>query len=260
MGPFRLTWHTPDAPAAAFATVLNARGDPRAIDGRSVRTNGRLTVQSYGGSFDHLRVQLPRGAQLIQDQPARSTDENPPTRFRSSRRRPMRISNGDPRRQIVLIDFLGEAARTVTIDLATEQPIGLEADSTVELSGMEVLGAVRQFGDVALTVAPDWQAHWDVGPHVRQVDLSEVDSLLQQPPVNAAFQYDREPWSLAVRVAARRFRVLVTPEHRLNFSPEEARLTVRLGLSGAWRTSVWISGESQGMGTNGRAGRVGRAG
>jgi hypothetical protein len=230
IGPVRLTWQTPDARMGEFATVLNAQGAVRvAIDGRSVRTNARLTVQSYGGSFDRLRVKLPRGAQLIHDQSKQNADENAAYQISLAPRTPEAgPPDGDLRRQIVLVEFSEKQRGPVTIDLATEQPIGLEADSTVELSGMEVLGAVRRFGDVALQVAPDWQAHWDVGPHVRQVDSSEVDSLLQQPPVTAAFQYDREPWSLAVHVAARKNRVLVTPEYRLNCSQDEARLTARL--------------------------------
>jgi hypothetical protein len=230
MGPLRLSWQTPQARAGAFATVLNAEGATRiAIDGRSVRTNARLTVQSYGGSFDRLRVLLPRGAQLVQSPSTPRADDNPEYQISLE---PMTsdagaANDGHPR-QAVLVEFPEQQRGPVTIDLATEQPIGLEPDSTVELGGMEVVGAVRQFGDVTLEVAPDWQVLWDLGPHVRQVDPSEVDSLLQQPDVTAAFQYDREPWSLAVRVAARRFRVLATPEFVLNCSPDEARLTIRL--------------------------------
>ena len=230
MGPFRLTWRTPEAAAGAFATVLNSQGAVRvAIDGRSVRTNARLTVQSYGGSFDRLRVQLPRSAQLIQDRATPSAEENPAYRISLEPLPPdAGPQNAGTRRPVVLVEFPDKQRGPVSIDLTTEQPIGLENDSTVELAGMEVLGAVRQFGDVTLQVAPDWQAHWDVGQHVRQVDPSEVDSLLKQPAITAAFQYDREPWSLSVRVAARKFRVLVTPEYRLDCSSDEARLSVRL--------------------------------
>ena len=156
MGPFRLTWRTPEAAAGAFATVLNSQGAVRvAIDGRSVRTNARLTVQSYGGSFDRLRVQLPRGAQLIQDRATPSADENPGYRISLEPLPPdAGPQNAGTRRQVVLVEFPDKQRGPVAIDLATEQPIGLENDSMVELGGMEVLGAVRQFGDVALQVAP----------------------------------------------------------------------------------------------------------
>ena len=62
---------------------------------------------------------------------------------------------------------------------------------------------MRQFGDVALEVADDWQARWQIGDHVRQVDTEELDSSLQQPNLSAAFQYDRQSWSLGVRVESR---------------------------------------------------------
>jgi hypothetical protein len=228
VGPLRLTWRTPESTASVFTTVFNVQGAIRvAIDGRSVRTNARLTVQSYGGSFDRLRVRLPYGAQLIQERPVQSTDENPAYRISLEPQSSERAA-AERSRQIVLVEFPEKQRGPAAVDLTTEQPIGLGKDSTVELAGMEVLGAVRQFGDVVLQVAPDWQANWDVGLNLRQVDPTEVDTSLQQPDVTAAFQYDREPWSLPVRVAARKFRVMVTPNYELECSPDEARLTVRL--------------------------------
>jgi hypothetical protein len=229
-GPVQLTWHTPDGTQGAFSTVLNAQGAIRvAIDGRSVRTHTRLTVQSYGSSFDRMRVQLPRGAQLIQDRPVSGAVSKPAYRISLE---PLSSNAGattpEFRRQIVLIEFPEKQRGPVAIDLVTEQPIGMGPGSAVELSGIEVLGAVRQFGDIALQVAPDWQARWDTGPHLRQVDPTEVDPLLQQPGITAAFQYDREAWSLPVRIEARKSRVVVTPEFRMDLASDEARLVVRL--------------------------------
>src|SRR6185503_20870677 len=61
-----------------------------------------------------------------------------------------------------------------------------------------------------------------------QVDPDELDTSLQRSDLTAAFQYDRQPWSLAVRVSPRQSRVHVTPQYDLELMPEEARLTVRL--------------------------------
>ena len=65
---FQLTWSAAEQRTADLATVLSAVGSEQiSIDGHSIRSDVRLTVRSYGGSFDRLRVRLPTGAQLIQD-------------------------------------------------------------------------------------------------------------------------------------------------------------------------------------------------
>jgi hypothetical protein len=87
---------------------------------------------------------------------------------------------------------------------------------------------VRQFGDVALSVAHDWQARWELGRHIRQVDIGDLDVSLESSTPAVAFQYDRQPWSLSVRIAPRQMRVHVTPRYELQCSPEEARLAVHL--------------------------------
>ena len=63
---------------------------------------------------------------------------------------------------------------------------------------------------------------------MRQVDATELDSSLQRSEITAAFQYDRQPWSLGVRISPRKSRVHVTPQYELELLPEEARLSVRL--------------------------------
>ncbi|HEX5472400.1 MAG TPA: hypothetical protein VFW73_10960, partial [Lacipirellulaceae bacterium] len=102
------------------------------------------------------------------------------------------------------------------------------ANQRLELGGFEVLGAVRQFGDIAINVANDWQARWDIGRDLRQVDPTELDSSLQRSDLSAAFQYDGQPWSLGIRVSPRQSRIHVTPQYELELLPDEAQLMVRL--------------------------------
>jgi hypothetical protein len=226
-GPLRLSWRPMEANVDEYATVLSSEGAMRvSIDGRSVRTDARLTVRSFGGSFDRFRVRLPLGAQLIQGTLPTEAEENRDYRV-SVEESPISGANADSEQaQIVLVEFPGMQQGPVTIDLSTEQPIGLDDGLAAELAGFEVLGAVRQYGDLALQVAGDWQARWDLGRYVRQVDPSEIDPQLQQADLTAAFQYDRQPWSLRARIAARQFRVLVTPKYELECSADEARLAV----------------------------------
>ena len=58
--------------------------------------------------------------------------------------------------------------------------------------------------------------------------LTNSTTRCSDTDLTAAFQYDRQPWSLAVNVSPRQSRVHVTPQYDLELLPEEARLNVRL--------------------------------
>lgn len=229
-GPVRLTWQSGDEGSAEFGTVLSAAGAIRvSIDGRSVRSDAALTVQSFGRGFDRFRVRLPAGAQLIPGRAAEGSAES--ADYRITMENSTDATGTDEladSRSVALVEFVQEQQAPVTIQLSTEQPIGLESGAPLELAGFEVLGAVRQYGDISLEVADDWQARWEIGRNVRQVDVSELAAGLQRAGHTAAFQYDAQPWSLGVRVAARQSRVHVTPRYEIQFLPDEARLTLRL--------------------------------
>ena len=137
--------------------------------------------------------------------------------------------NGPPR-QVAVVELPEKQQGPIVIDLATEQAAGGANDrgQEINLGGFEVVGAVRQFGDVALNVSDDWQARWTVGAFVRQVDPNDLDASLQNISPTAAFQYDRQPWSLKVRVTPRQLRVHVTPTFELESLADETRLSVHL--------------------------------
>jgi hypothetical protein len=231
VGLFRLTWQSAAKDSPAIASVLNALGAIHVtIDGRGVRSDARITVRSYGGTFDQFRVRLPAGAQLIQARPASLRPQDAPYRIRvEPDSAPLPPGKADVPRQVVVVELPEKQKGPVVVDLATEQSGSVDGhEQQVSLAGFEVLGAVRQFGDVALNVADDWQARWEIGSYARQVDPSELDPTLQTFKPTAAFQYDRQPWSLGVRVARRQLRVHVTPKYEVECLPEETRLAVRL--------------------------------
>jgi hypothetical protein len=237
MGPLRLTWQSGERGASELATVLSAAGTIRvAVDGRSVRSDAALTVQSFGRGFERLRVRLPAGSQLIPGGAGEGVAASPDYRISLEDSNAARdAGDGADSRPVAIIQFAREQQAPVTIPLSTEQPINLEGDVPVELAGFEVIGAVRQYGDIALDVADDWQARWEVGRNVRQVDATDLAATLQQASHTAAFQYDGQPWSLGVRVATRRPRVHVTPRYEIQYAEDEARLALRLNyqISGA---------------------------
>ena len=221
-GDFRLTWSTAERERRELATVLSATGAIAiSIDGHSIRSDAHLSVHSFGGSFDQFRVRLPPGAQLIQDRPGELGAASPGYRVSVADETP---AAGD-RPRIATVELGEKQFGPVEVDLSTEQPLGLPStDRAVELAGFEVFGAVRQFGDVAVRVADDWQLRWESGPYVRQVERADLATALHDPRPTAAFQYDRQPWSLRTRVVARPMVVHVAPDYTLELGPEEARL------------------------------------
>jgi hypothetical protein len=225
-GDFRLTWSTAEGKRRELATVLSATGAIAiSIDGHSIRSDAHLSVRSFGGSFDRFRVRLPPGAQLIQDRPAELGAAPPGYRVSIAEEG---LAAGEMPR-IATIELGERQFGPVDVDLSTEQPLGLPStDRAVELAGFVVVGAVRQFGDVAVHVADDWQLRWESGPYVRQVEPAELATTLRDPRPSAAFQYDRQPWSLRTRVVARPMVVHVAPDYALELGPEEARLRVHL--------------------------------
>ena len=228
-GLFRLTWQTVSKDSPTMRSILNALGAIRiTIDGRGVRSDARLTVRSYGGAFDQFRIRLPAGATLLQARPDTSARQDAKYRVRVE---PESTAPGgkDSGRQVVVVEFPEKQQGPVVVNLSTEQSSGgVDRGQEVNLAGFEVLGAVRQFGDVALDVADDWQARWNIGSFVRQVDPAELDPSLQTSNLTAAFQYDRQPWSLKARVTPRQLSVRVTPKYELECLADEARLNVRL--------------------------------
>ena len=226
VGDFRLTWNVVAAERAELATVLSATGAIGiSIDGHSIRSDAHLTVRSYGGSFQRFRVQLPPGAQLIPSGSAAAGGTSPGYRLVPDDEHPP--NSGKP--GTVTVEFVNKQQGPVKVDLSTEQPLGPPAaERPVELSGFAVLGAVRQYGDVAVAVADGWQLRWENGPYVRQIERSNLPGSLRDLPPTVAFEYDRQPWSLRVRVLAQPMVVHVTPRYRLRLGPDEARLDVHL--------------------------------
>lgn len=228
VGTCRLTWQAASQEAPAIGTILNALGAIHInVDGRGMRTDARLTVRSYGGAFDQFRVRLPVGAQLVQ---AASDATGSQYRIRVESDTSQNSSGKqETTGQVVVVELPEKQQGPIVVNLTTQQSGGLEArNQDISLGGFEVIGAVRQYGDIALTVSDDWQARWELGAYVRQVDPSELDSSLQSTNPTAAFQYDRQPWSTLVRIARRQLRVHVTPTYELECLPEEARLGVKL--------------------------------
>jgi hypothetical protein len=228
---FQLTWSPVERQRAELATVLSAVGNELiTIDGHSIRTDARLTIRSFGGSFDRCRIRLPPDAQLIENRAADTSAAPPKYSLSLIDEGSASESPSESSREarIATVAFPQKQSGPVDIDIATEQPLGdVGSDRSLVLSGFELIGAARQYGDVAVRVADDWEPRWEFGESVRQVERTDLPANLQQQP-SAAFQYDRQPWSLRARLERRPLRVHVTPEYDLNLVADGAELRVHL--------------------------------
>jgi hypothetical protein len=237
-GRFELRWQNQKPESPGPASVLRAIGSLRArIDGHSVRVDAQLKVQSFGSQFDQFYVRLPPGAAFL---PSDSTDATlgklPYVLVQlKSGEVPEGVAANTPGNW-VQVRLRNRQTGPIDVALAAELPLKLQgSDLTADISGFEVLGAIRQFGDVGLVVGDDWQLRWELGDHVRQVDVTDTSAMLAGERLMAAFKYDLQSWRLGVRVVPRSTRVHVTPNYQLQLLPDEARVRAEFNyfVSGA---------------------------
>lgn len=215
-GDLELAWRKPGDPAAEVPTVLEAVGAVLAkADGRTIDWEARLRVRGYGGEFERFRVRLPKGAELTSTEvtgytvvPLTSEAAAAETGQIVEVQFPKRVSG----EEIVLTARLAHEAGTVS--------------DWSDLAGFEVLGAVRQWGHLAVSVVGDWHVSWGPSRGVRQVD--ELPEWLQSENLIAGFEYFQQPFALKARVVSRRTRVSVEPEYLLLVEPTQVQLKAKL--------------------------------
>ena len=197
-GDFELAWHASEGHIAAVPTVLEATGAMFArIDGHSVNTEAKLTVRSFGGQFDRFQLRLPPAAELVgANQPGVQL---------------VPVEGQEASGQLIEVKLARKTAGPVELRLVTERPHNLaRGDELLELAGFQVVGAVRQWGYVAVQVVGDWQVAWGPRQNSRQVD--ELPESLRRDELTAGFEYYVQPFSLTARVVPQKTRTSVESE------------------------------------------------
>ncbi len=220
VGDFRLGWEEPRAEVVQQQrSVVSVEGNIYTeINGRRVRSEANLSVQSFGGPLERFRVRLPQGATLI-------PQELGPVP--APRMTPVATDSGD-RRQVWLVTLPEPTTESVDVKLVAEQAVGLDPQAEVDLAGFEVLGAVRQYGDVAIRVADDWRLQWGESEMSRRIDIGLLPPSMQRPDLTDAIRYYRQPWKQPVKVSLLGNRIEAVPRYRLELRPEEAILTTSI--------------------------------
>jgi len=238
VGDFRLGWRqAATASQSQPQVVLSVEGQIfTEIDGRTVRSEATLKIESYGGEIERFRVRLPAGATLIPTATGQLTENQPRVTLLSDGVSPEEAAADDPdaggnrasAQPLCQVTLPERTAGPVTVKIATQQSVGLDDEAETELAGFEVLGAVRQYGDLAIRVADDWRLRLSQLESARRIDLASLPETLQRQGVSAAVRYFQQPWRLAAKVTLPGNRIEATPRYRLLIKPEEAVLTTTI--------------------------------
>ena len=206
VGQIALSWREQGS-APAGAPVLFAANSLvlSRLDGRSTQSQATMTVRSLGGEFQQFRVRLPPGAQLVGgQQPGYTLTPN---------------ATGNE----VAVQLDSATKGPLEVRLITEQSYDVtRPDQWIELAGFEVIGAVRQWGQVAVAVAGDWKIVWGGRSRARQID--QWPASLASDDVVAAFELIGHASSLKVRTVPRIATLHVEPEYVCFVTPEQVRL------------------------------------
>ncbi|NLY02960.1 MAG: hypothetical protein GXY83_43465 [Rhodopirellula sp.] len=217
-GDLELSWRKQDDPPAELPTVIEAVGEVQVrADGRSIDWEAKLSVRGYGSPMDRFQVRLPKAAELA---PINTTayTVTPVAGDTSSQ------SGAGPLVEVRLSKKTA-AAEEIRIAARMAHEAGISA-KPVELAGFEVMGAARQWGHIAVSVAGDWHVRCEADSHVRQVDT--LPEWLRSEGLVAGFEYFRQPFSLSAHIIARQTRISVEPEHLLLVEATQVRLETKL--------------------------------
>jgi hypothetical protein len=210
--PFEISWHSAESQVASLPTVLEASAAQSIrIDGRSVNAEAKLSVRSSGGTFDRFQVRLPQGADLVETpQPGFAIS---PVAAANSKGKVYEVRLG--RQTTGPVEFRMVSQRAYDPQLSGE---------LLELSGFDVLGAVRQWGTVSVQVDGNWQIQWGKDERVRD----EPAAAGHREDITAAFEYSAQPYSLTARITPQRTRIRVEGEYVVLVAGDEAQLRAKL--------------------------------
>ncbi|MGC4004219.1 MAG: hypothetical protein QM811_14310 [Pirellulales bacterium] len=213
-GNYVLAWRESDRSGDAIQPILEATClQCIRIDGRTISTQARLTVRSFGAEFDRIRVRIPQKSVLAGLPGKGMTLSTVPG------------TNGETIEVLLDAKTLGP----LEIPLQTERVLDVnKPNDPLELAGFEVLEALphRQGGTVGVETLGDWQLLWGKMARVRAaVDFPDKTSSVVP---GAIWEYVGQPYQLEVRVQPRRTLLTGDIEHRLRCFENHAELTTTL--------------------------------
>jgi hypothetical protein len=208
---FELAWSDGAKPLVELPTLLQSKGEiVTKIEGSSIQSKATLAVDGFGGEFQSFRVRLPHGATLVPE-----THEGYSVTL-------VNDLGDDPR--LIEARFNKKTAGPMKVQLTTQQSHDVaHPNELAELGGFEVLGAVRQWGYVALQVDDAWQVSYGKLQRISQVEELPVE--MRRGDIDAAFAYFGQPYSLPARIMPRSTVLFVEPSYTAQIHADRVELT-----------------------------------
>jgi hypothetical protein len=229
--PLRVEWSLRQEPDRAEITTLESRGEIMVeVDRRRALYAASLKLNSFGNPLGLARVRLPAGATL--------TQVKTPHELQA-----MDAETEDAEGGIIEVRLQHPTSEPWVLELVAEQPLEEnDAASLCRIGGFEVLGAVRQSGQLTLAVDDQLQAYFDLAGDLEQAPLKNAGKQGSARSAIAAFAYTRFPWTLSVHTLTKQRRVNVEPRYTLQLNPDEARLEIEFDyqFSGARTFAVRV--------------------
>jgi hypothetical protein len=215
---FAISWQREGTEGPEAAAPIEATGllDTQ-IDGVGVHTKVQLTVRSFGARFDAFSLKLPAGRTLTAGEHADYAIEP------SAGKQPEASTS-----QSFDVRLREKTAGPVSIVFSVDRPhAGSGVERAFEIDSVELVGAARQSGYLAVRVAADWQISWNEQHQVRRIADLPQDLDLDHDGTVACFEYFSEPFSVAGHVLPLETHVSVDPEFNVAVNPQSARLEGR---------------------------------
>jgi hypothetical protein len=191
-GELKLSWRGPNQQGSAAGALIEAEGAHLlTIERGTVHTQAQLTLRSLGGDIDRVRVRLPPGARLGTAAPSngysvRNVEGDKP-------------GPGAPPRPLVEIQPEKKGRGPLSVRFEFTQSYDVAGPPTfLELGTLEIEGAARHWGAIAIETAGDWHLSWGNMAQVRRVDT--VPAALSKNELAAAFEYSGQPYVLSARI------------------------------------------------------------
>lgn len=211
-----LSWRRGAAITQQRPPNFDVKGEIRvSVDGPgAVRSQVTLDLQSYSRPIDQFYLRLPPHTTIVSGvQPgfeivdANDADESSST-------------DSTPTKRVTLQKPSLQARLQLTTQ--TSHPGG--ATGPLSVGNFEVVGAIRQSGQITLLSNEDWRVDWVLGPAVRRILNPEgIETTDERRPL-ATFQYFRQPCRLEIEPRQQETRIGVRPSYRMHVAEDRVTL------------------------------------
>ncbi|MCA9265171.1 MAG: hypothetical protein KDA60_15025, partial [Planctomycetales bacterium] len=191
-GDFQIEWGAALRKPSSQVGLFEAEGKILAefVPPGVVSNDVRLRLRGFGEPLQNVLVKLPAGAQW---RPTSGPQEYSISLLSSE--------TDSAESPTVQISFDPPTLGPVQVQLLYEQRFsGPESANDVEVGNIEVVGAFRHHGNLALAAADMWRLRWESSPGLQRVWQSPEE--WNTKPVVASFDYFVQPFHLPVGISA----------------------------------------------------------